>query len=169
MSLKPSKMDATITYDEVAALVGINIPTLEPCSNFECIQTLCWHFERALQRLPSPQSIQHRWKGMVMARKLYALLITIPFPLPTNLGAAAVYVQSQVPGLPVNNAPLTRAEQASIKSLFNQCKHYFLSMQNIKPACFTALDTSINNAFKVSNNPNIRGWHAGMRVLDTLN
>ena len=27
-------MDATITYDEVAALVGINILTLEPRSNF---------------------------------------------------------------------------------------------------------------------------------------
>ncbi len=87
-------MDATITYDEVAALVGINIQTLEPHPNFERIRTLCWHFERALQRLPSPQSVQHRWKGMVMARKLCALFTTIPFPLPTNLGAAAVYVQS---------------------------------------------------------------------------
>ncbi len=107
-------MDATITYDEVAALVGINIPTLEPRPNFECIRMLHWHVERALQRLPCPQSVQHGWKGMVMARKLYALLITIPFCLPTNPGAAAVYVQSQVPGQPVNNTPLTRTEQASI-------------------------------------------------------
>jgi hypothetical protein len=52
-------MDATISYDEVAALVGVNIPTLEPRPNFECIRTLRWHFERALQRLPCPQSIQH--------------------------------------------------------------------------------------------------------------
>jgi hypothetical protein len=86
---------------------------------------------------------------MVMASKLYALLTTIPFRLPTNPGAAAVYVQSQVPGQPVNNAPLTKTEQASIKSLLNQCKHYFLSMQNIKRACFTALDASINDAFLV--------------------
>jgi hypothetical protein len=67
-------MDATISYDEVAALVGINIPTLEPRPNFERIRTLRRHFERALQRLPCPQSIQHGWKGMVMARELYALL-----------------------------------------------------------------------------------------------
>jgi hypothetical protein len=33
-------MDATITYDEVAALIGINIPTLEPRPNFEQIWTL---------------------------------------------------------------------------------------------------------------------------------
>jgi hypothetical protein len=162
-------MDATITYDEFAILVEINIPTLAPHLNFERIRMLPWHFERALQYLPCPQSIQHRWKGMVMARKLYALLTTIPFCLPTNPGAAAVYVQSQVPGQPVNKAPLARTEQASIKSLFNQCKHYFLSMQNIKLACFTALDASINDAFKVSNDPNIQGWHTGMQVLDILN
>jgi hypothetical protein len=42
-------------------------------------------------------------------------------------------------------------------------------MQNIELACFTALDMSINNAFKVSNDPNIRGWHAGMQVLNILN
>ncbi len=41
-------------------------------------------------------------------------------------------------------------------------------MQNIERACFTALDASINNAFKVSNDPNVRGWHAGMRVINIL-
>ena len=41
-------------------------------------------------------------------------------------------------------------------------------MQNIERACFTALNASINDAFKVLNNPNVRGWHAGMRVIDIL-
>jgi hypothetical protein len=112
-------MDATITYDEVATLVGVNIPTLEPRPNFERIWMLHQHFERALQYLPCPQSVQHGWKGMVMARKLYALLTTQPFRLPTNPGAAAVYVRSQLPGQPVDNTPLSRMEQASIDSLFN--------------------------------------------------
>ncbi len=137
-------MDATITYDEVAALVGINIPTLEPRPNFEQIRKLHRHFEHALQCLPCPQSIQHGWKGMVMARELYALLTTSPFCLPTNPGAAAVYVRSQIPGQPVNNTPLSRMEQASIESLFNCRKHYYLLMQNIKRACFMALNASIN-------------------------
>jgi hypothetical protein len=38
-------MDTTITFDEVATLLGLNIPSLEPCLNFECIRTLCCHFE----------------------------------------------------------------------------------------------------------------------------
>jgi hypothetical protein len=161
-------MDATVTYNEVAALVGNNIPTLEPRPNSERIRTLRWHFERALQRLPCPQSIQHGWKGMVMARKLYVLLTTQPFRLPTDPGATATYVRSQIPGQPINNAPLTRTEQASIDSLFNQRKAYFLTMQNIERACFTALNASVNDAFKVSNDPAVCGWHTGMRVIDIL-
>ena len=31
------------------------------------------------------------------------------------------------------------------------------------------LDASINDAFKVSTDPTIRGWHAGMSVRDILN
>jgi hypothetical protein len=150
-------MDATITYDEVTTLVGVNILTLEPRPNFEQIWMLRWHFERALQYLPCPQSIQHGWKGMVMACKLYALLTTQPFRLPTNLRATVIYVCNQLSGQPVNNAPLTRTEQASIDSLFNRRKAYFLLMQNIKRACFTALNSSVNDAFKVSNNPTVQG------------
>ena len=148
-------MDATITYNEVAALVGVNIPTLEPHPNFERIHTLRRHLERALQHLPHPQSVQHGWKGMVMACELYSLLTNVPFHLPTNPSRQ-------------RNTPLERTEQASIDTLFNRRKHYFLSMQNIERACFTAFDASINDAFKVSNDLNVRGWHAGMRVIDIL-
>ena len=42
-------------------------------------------------------------------------------------------------------------------------------MQNIVCVCFTALDGSINDAFKVSNDPNVQRWHGGMRVIDILN
>jgi hypothetical protein len=47
-------------------------------------------------------------------------------------------------------------------------ENYFLSMQNIERACFTALDVSVNDAFKVLNDPAVQGWHAGMRVIDIL-
>ena len=103
-----------------------------------------------------------------MARPLYNLLTNIAFRLPTNPGASAVYVRAIVTGQPVNNTPLTRTEQASIDTTFNQRKHYFFSMQNIERACFTALNSSINNAFKLSNDPSVQGWHAGMRVIDIL-
>jgi hypothetical protein len=67
-------MDTTITYDEVTTLVGVNILSFNPHLNFEQIQVLHRHFERALQCLSCQQSTLHRWKGMVMARELYALL-----------------------------------------------------------------------------------------------
>ena len=39
-------------------------------------------------------------------------------------------------------------------------------MRNIKRACFAAVNASINDAFKVSNDPAIQGWHAGMHVIE---
>jgi hypothetical protein len=63
-------MGATITYDEVVALIGVDILTLNLHPNFEQIRILRCHFEHALQRLPCPQTTLHRWKGMVMAREL---------------------------------------------------------------------------------------------------
>ncbi len=63
-----------------------------------------------------------------MARPLYSLLTNVPFRLPTNPGAAAIYVRAVVMGEPVNNTPLSRTEQALIDTLFNCCKHYFLLM-----------------------------------------
>ena len=112
-------MDAIITYDEVAALAGVNIPTLEPRPNFKRTRMLRRHLERALQCLLCPQSVKHGWKGMVMVRELYSLLTNVPFRLPTNPGEAAIFVRAVVVGQPpVNNAPLLRTEQASIDTLF---------------------------------------------------
>ncbi len=41
-------------------------------------------------------------------------------------------------------------------------------MRNIKQARFNALDASVNDAFKVSNDPAMQGWHTGMQVIDIL-
>jgi hypothetical protein len=162
----------TISFDEVASLLGV-IPTLEPHLNFERIRVLRQHFERALQSLPCPQSTLHGWKGMMMAQELYTLLTPTPFRLPTHPGAHAVYIwpiNHSNPGvIPDPAIPLTRTEQATINTMFSHCKHYYQSMLNIKRACFTALDASINIVFQVSNNPTIQGWHAGMSTMVILN
>jgi hypothetical protein len=111
---------------------------------------------------------------MVMYRALYALLTPTPFQTTNDPGPNAVYVRAINPANPnviPDAAPLTRTEQGTIDTMFNHHKHYFLSMRNIKRTCFTMLDSSINNAVKVSNNPTIQGWHAGMSVkfiLDQL-
>jgi hypothetical protein len=112
-------MDVTIMYDEVAALVGVNIPSLELRPNLESIQNLRRHFKRALQRFLCPQSLQHGWKGMVMVRKLYALHTVMPFYLPNNPDKALTYVCTIVAGKPINNTPLTQTEQATINTRFN--------------------------------------------------
>ena len=85
-------MDITITYDEVYALVRTNIPSLKPRPNFKQIPKLRRHFENALQHLPCPQNVQHRWNGLVMAQNMYALLTTTPFHLPISPGNTPSYV-----------------------------------------------------------------------------
>ena len=161
-------MDVTIIYDEVYALVGTNIPSLDPRPNFERIQKLRRHFENVLQRLPCPQSVQHGWKGMLMAQNMYALLTTLPFRLPISPGDTPRYVRATRLGEEIDTSPLTRTKQATIDTIFRRRKNYFLSMQNIERACFTALDSSVNDAFKLSNMPGVRGWHAGMTTVTIL-
>jgi hypothetical protein len=120
-------MDLTITYDEVATLVGSNIPLLEPRLNFECIQALCCHFEQAFERLPCPQSTLHGWKGMIMARELYAFLAGAanPFRLPVNPRPNAIYNRPILAGQQPDLTPLTQTEQATVETTFNCQKHYF--------------------------------------------
>jgi hypothetical protein len=108
---------------------------------------------------------------MVMALNMYAMLTATPFLLPISPGDTPTYVRASLAGEPVNITPLTRTEQATIDSTFARRKHYFLSMQNIERACFTALDSSVNDAFKLSNLAGVHGWHAGMTtvmILDQL-
>jgi hypothetical protein len=99
---------------------------------------------------------------------MYGLLLpNNAFGLPVDPGPAANYTRAD----PNDLTPLTHTEQATIDTAFAQQKHYFQSMQNTECACFTALDASIDDAFKVSNNPAIIGWHAGMltrKILDQL-
>jgi hypothetical protein len=163
-------MDLTITFDEVTTLAEANLPLLEPHPTFKQIRTLHRHFERALQRLPCPQSTLHGWKGFVIARELYMPLSgqNNPFRLPNDPGVVAIYTFPVVTGQQPDLSRLSQTEQATIDTQFAWQKHYFLSLQNIKRACFTVFDVSINNAFKVSTDPTIRGWHAGMSVQDIL-
>ncbi len=108
---------------------------------------------------------------MVMAPTMYTLITATPFRFPISPGDTPTYIRATLAGEPVNTTPITWTEQAAIDSTFARCKHYFLSMQNIKRACFTALDSSVNDAFKLSNLAGVCGWHAGMTtvmILDQL-
>jgi hypothetical protein len=82
------------------------------------------------------------------------LLDPTPFRLPNSPGPQAIY-PPVIPGQP----PLNCAEQATIDATFIRQRNYYQSYQNIKRACFTILDNSIDDAFKVSNIPTIVGWN----------
>jgi hypothetical protein len=99
-----------------------------------------------------------------MSRAMYALLTVNAFCLPNDTGPAADYTHAD----PNDTTPLTRTEQATVDAAFIRQCHYYQSMQNIECACFTALDSSIDDAFKISNDPAIVGWHAGMNVREIL-
>jgi hypothetical protein len=161
-------MDVTITFDKVTALIGPTLPSLAPRPTFKSIRVLRRHLEHALQNLPCPQSTYLGWKGLVMSCGMYTLLLpNNAFRLPVDPGLARIFTRAA----PNKLTPLTRTEQATVDTAFAQQKHYFQSMQNIEHACFTVLDASIDDAFKVSNNPAIVGWHAGIvtrKILDQL-
>jgi hypothetical protein len=95
---------------------------------------------------------------------MYALLTIDPFCTPNNPGLAADYTRTD----PADLTVLMHTKQATSNTAFACQKHYFHSMQNIEHACFTVLDASINDAFKVANNPNITGWQAGISVQEIL-
>jgi hypothetical protein len=108
---------------------------------------------------------------MVMVQELYALITQTPFCLPIDHGKNAIYVWAvdlNNPNAVPDAAPISRTEQATIDTTFTSRKNYYMSMVNIKRACFTAVNACINNAFKVSNDPTILGWHAGMTVMSIL-
>lgn len=175
-------MDTLITFDEVVALLA-NPPTLAPRPNFANLRALRRHMQRALQRLSCPQSNILGWAGLVMSRAMYSLLTPTPFRLPNDPGPQAVYYGPRTPvvneqgdavldvaGNPtyVPVPPIDRATQATIDAQFIRARNYWLSYQNIKRACFNMLDDNIDEAFKVSNSPTLRGWNQSMEINEIL-
>jgi hypothetical protein len=151
------KMDGTITYDEVAALIGPNIPSLELRLTFESIRVLHCQFECSLQHLPCPQSTHIWWQGLVLSRTMYALCTVIEFCTPNNPGPAADYTHAN----PTDLTPLTWMEQSSIDTMFAQEKHYFHSMKNIKRACFPcSMQVSMMPSRYLTTQPSLGGTRA---------
>jgi hypothetical protein len=97
-------------------------------------------------------------EGFDNVRESYALLLTSlnnAFRLRLDPDPNADYTWPVTPGVVPDLTPLSHTKQATIDMRFAFQKHYFLSLQNIKRVCFTALNASINDAFKVSTNPTI--------------
>jgi hypothetical protein len=121
------------------------------------------------------------WVGLIMARPMNALLAMSPSRLPTDPGPLVIYCPPPMPivnglGMPVLDAAgqpmfvaqptITQAEQATINACFSHGRNYWLSYMNIQQAVYNVLDDNIDNAFKVSNHPNLVGWIPAMELCN---
>jgi len=62
----------TITYDSVKEMIGI-LPSLAPRPNAINIRALTLHLEQKLETIPSTQSPENGYVGLVMPNVVYAL------------------------------------------------------------------------------------------------
>ena len=84
-------MDHLITYKEAAGFIK-NPPSLAPCLDFAKIRALCKHYVMGLKQLICPQSLIHRWAGLVMDLVMYTLLKpTTPFVAVVDPGEYAIH------------------------------------------------------------------------------
>ena len=140
--------------------------------------------QRALQRLSCPQSNVLGWSGFVMARPMYMLLSLAPFILPNDPGPQAVYYPPQTPIMnAAGDAPkldavgnlqypplpvLSRATLATIDARYARARNYWRTYLNIKRACYNMLDDTVDDGFKVSNDPALTGWNPSMNIINML-
>jgi hypothetical protein len=121
---------------------------------------------------------QHSWFGQthyVQGHVWPPHNITVPYP--NGPGPLVVYYSPRVAivdaqgdpvldgqGMPTYQAQpaIRRAEQATIGARFKRTKNYWELYPNMQRAVFNCLDTGINDAFKVSNNPAFTGWNPSM-------
>jgi hypothetical protein len=149
----PSTMDHLITYEEAAGFLK-NPPSLAPHPDFAKLCTLRKHFITGLTPLVCPQSLIHRWVGLVMDPVMYDLLeSTTPFTTVTDPGDFTVYQNFT-----------TDTTIGMTNKVFTRNKNCYLSFININRACFRTLNNNIGDQFKVSNLANMIEWNSSMSI-----
>ncbi len=150
-----------------------NLPSLGNQPNFFNLCTLRNHFTCALKRIPCPQSTINGWSGVVLTPNMYALISAKPFTIEMEL-------KPLVPDFPPifkNNGttiiPYTCEQVLKVTAKFARKKNYYDTACNIYHAVYDALDTHVDDAFKVapSTIPPTIGWNASMslnKIFDQL-
>ena len=121
------------------------------------VQALQKHIIKALKQLDCPQSLGHRWTGLVMDPALYNLLEPNAFVLPVLPGGTAIYPQFAAP-----------AQMKMIDNVFARNKNYLLLFMNINHACFCMLNKTVPDQYKVLNTPNLTGLNVSMSIRGIL-
>ena len=125
-----------ITYEDAAKLIGV-LPTLEPRPTATNIRSLVVNLVDKLITVPSQQTADHGYAGMVEQNELYTLRTNtpwVPFPDP---GEHAT----------VDPAATDDANRQAL-IVYNANKKVYDSESNVKRAVIQALNTSVPRPYK---------------------
>jgi len=123
-----------VTYDEAKNTIG-TLPMVTPRPNAVNLRALSIDLEQKLETIPSHQSPEFGYVGMVMPPEIYALRT------PTQ------WNDWPDPG-PHPAAATTTVEQNNLRNLFEANKIVYDSQQNVKRATNDALNKAIPQAFR---------------------
>ena len=128
-----------VTYEEARAQVG-TLPTCHPRPNSTNIRQLVKVLSERVAGIPSTQSPENGYYGMVVTREEYALVSNdqwqdFPDPGP---------VRGAIDG----NA--TSTEQRDAEAVYQAAKTIFTNQQNVKRAVITALTNAVPQAYRRS-------------------
>ena len=147
-------MNRIISFEEIHGALK-NPPSLNPRPDFLKIRALREFIYNVLKHVSCPQSLIHGWAGLAMDPQMYALIEPNGFVMPPDPGDLPNYGGLQFP----STVAMKTADR-----IFEMGTNYFSSYLNINRALFCMLDDSIDNNFKVSNDPNLKGWNPTMSV-----
>jgi hypothetical protein len=132
-----------VSFETAQAKIGV-LPSLAPRPTATQIHALYTHLREALAKIPSFQSPNHGYQGMVDAPPIYALTGEVP------------WVDFPDPGFHRQaDGTLNPIGQRDADAIFSAAIIVFTSQQNVKAAVNDALNKSIPKAYR--RNPNIIG------------
>jgi hypothetical protein len=132
-------MDQLITINEAVEFLK-NPPSVSPRLDFAKVRALRKHIIKALKQLDCPQSLAHRWTGLVMDPVQYILLEPNAFILPVSPGGTAIYPQFAAP-----------VQMKMINNVFARNENYYLSYIRGSGSEFAKFSNGPNTIFECFN------------------
>ena len=128
--------NSLVTVETARTTIG-TLPTLHPRPTATSIRALYTHLREALAKIPSFQSPNHGYQGMVDAPEIYALTGEVP------------WVQFPDPGFHRQaDGTLDATGQRDADAIFTAASKVYTSQQNVKAAVNEALNVAIPRAYR---------------------
>ena len=127
-----------ISFDEALAIIGV-LPSLEPRPNATNIRALTVALVDKLSTIPSQQSVEFGYSGMVEQEEIHALNTTTPW---ANFNNPGVH--------PPTNENLTPVQQRDQLGLYQASKEFYDSESNVRRATNVGLNAAVPRKYKRS-------------------